>query len=65
MVEVGWGISVYPARFAGDRLRAVWFEGGRRRECESVSEAKLAVRLAKVRERLAADPPMPRNPGRR
>jgi len=54
---------VYPARFDGDRWRAVWSEGGRRRECESVSEPKLAAELAKVRERLAADAVHAEEPG--
>jgi integrase len=63
VVEVAGGITVYPARFPGDRWRAVWSEGGRRRECESVSEPKLAAKLAKVRERLAADAVHAEEPG--
>jgi integrase len=55
VVEVGWGVTVYPAREAGGRWRALWYEGGRRRQCESVSEYGLAGRLAPVLERLAAD----------
>ena len=54
VVEVADGVTVYPARQEGDRWRAVWYENGRR-QCESVSEAGLAARLAKVTERLAAD----------
>ena len=50
-------MTVYPARQAGDRWRAVWYEGGRRRQCESVTEAGLAARLVKVTERLTADAP--------
>jgi integrase len=57
VVEVAGGITVYPARRLGDRWRAVWREGGRRRQCESVSEEGLAVKLARVSERLAADAP--------
>src|ERR1035438_5693976 len=57
VVEVAGGITVYPARRAGDRWRAVWHEDGRRRQCESVSEEGLAAKLAKVSERLAADAP--------
>ena len=34
VVEVAGGITVYPARSAGDRWRAVWYEDGRRRQCE-------------------------------
>jgi integrase len=32
----------------------VWYEGGRRRQCQAVSEERLAVMLEKVAERLAA-----------
>jgi len=52
------GITVYPARFAGDRWRAVWYEpDGTRRQCQAVSEERLVVRLEPVTERLAADAP--------
>jgi hypothetical protein len=44
-------------REEGDRWRAVWYEDGQRRQCESVSEGKLAVKLEKVTERLTADAP--------
>src|ERR1022692_622403 len=57
VVEVAGGITVYPARGLGDRWRAVWREGGRRRQCESVTEEGLAGKLARVSERLAADAP--------
>jgi integrase len=57
VVEVAGGITVYPARGAGDRWRASWYEGGRRRQCESVTESGLAVKLVKVGERLSADAP--------
>jgi integrase len=63
VVEVEGGITVYPARRAGDRWRAVWYEGGRRRQCEAVAEDKLAVKLARVAERLAADAPGLERPG--
>src|SRR5690348_18006166 len=52
VVEVGWGVVVYPARFAGDRWRAVWYEGGRRRQCEAASEERLAARVEKIVARL-------------
>ena len=48
VVEVVGGITVYPARWAGDRWRAVWYEGGVRRQCEAASEERLAARLEKV-----------------
>jgi hypothetical protein len=63
VVEVEGGITVYPARCAGDRWRAVWYEDGRRRQCESVSEAGLAVKLERVSERLAVDAPNMERPG--
>jgi hypothetical protein len=63
VVELGCGVTVYPARFPGDRWRAVWDEGGRRRQCESVSEDGLAGRLEPVIERLAADAPDLERPG--
>jgi hypothetical protein len=50
-------ITVYPAREEQGRWRAVWHENGERQQCEAVSEAKLAARLAKVAERLEADAP--------
>ena len=63
MIELEAGITVYPARRAGDRWRAVWYEDGRRRQCEAVTEDKLAARLAKVAERLQADAPDLERPG--
>ena len=62
VVEVG-GVTVYPARAAGDRWRAVWYEGGRRRQCQAVLEAGLAAKLERVTERLAADAPGMERPG--
>ncbi|MGH3125495.1 MAG: hypothetical protein ACRDND_31330, partial [Streptosporangiaceae bacterium] len=56
-------MTVYPARVAGDRWRAVWYEGGRRRQCQAVSEAGLAAKLGKVTERLTADAPGMEQPG--
>jgi len=49
VVEVD-GITVYPAREPGDRWRAVWYEDGRRCQCQAISEERLAARLAKVTE---------------
>ena len=63
VVEVAGGVTVYPARGVGDRWRAVWYEGGRRRQCESVTEAGLAAKLEKITERLAADAPGMERPG--
>lgn len=63
VVELGYGVTVYPARHAGDRWRAVWYEDGVRRQCESVTEDGLAGRLEKVMERLGADAPNLERPG--
>ena len=63
VVEVEGGVTVYPARAAGDRWRAVWYEGGRRRQCQAVTEAGLAAKLERVTERLAADAPGMERPG--
>jgi integrase len=63
VVELEWGVTVYPARREGDRWRAVWYENGQRRQCEAVAEDKLAAKLAKVTERLGADAPDMERPG--
>ena len=63
VVEGGWGVVVYPARGPGDRWRAVWYEGGRRRQCEAASEERLAARVEKIVDRLAADAPGMDRPG--
>ena len=63
VVELDHGVTVYPARVAGGRWRAVWYEGGQRRQCEAASEDRLAVKLEKVTERLAADAPNLERPG--
>jgi hypothetical protein len=44
---------VYPPRDKGGRWRAAWYEDSERKQCESVSEEKLAAKLEKVRQRLA------------
>jgi integrase len=63
VIELDCVITVYPARFDGDRWRAVWYEDGQRQQCESVREDKLAARLEKVTERLRADAPNMRRTG--
>jgi integrase len=63
VVELEWGVTVYPARVAGGRWRAVWYEDGVRRQCEAATEDRLAARLEKVTERLAADAPNLEKPG--
>jgi hypothetical protein len=54
VIQLELGITVYPPRDTGGRWRAVWHEEGERQQCESVSEEKLAAKLEKVRQRLAA-----------
>src|SRR5260221_8504006 len=63
VVEVGGGITVYPARHPGDWWRAVWYEDGKRRQCQSATEAGLAARIEKITVRLAADAPGMVRPG--
>jgi integrase len=57
VIELEYGITVYPARKGQGRWRAVWYENSTRRQCEAVSEEQLAARLETVTERLAADAP--------
>jgi len=63
VIELEYGITVYPAREEPGRWRAVWYEDGQRQQCEAASEEKLAARLEKVTERLAAGAPDMRRPG--
>ena len=63
VVEFDCGVTVYPAREPGDRWRATWYENGHRRQCEAVTEDRLAARLEKVTARLAADAPRMERPG--
>lgn len=53
VLELGYGISVYPPREKGGRWRAVWHENGRRKQCESVSKEAFAEKVEKARQRLA------------
>jgi integrase len=66
VIELEFGILVYPPRPEPEqvgrtrrptRWRAVWYENGNRRQCEARTEERLAARLEKVTERLAADAP--------
>ena len=63
VIELEYGITVYPAREDHGRWRAVWYEDGERQQCEAATEEKLAARLEKVTERLAADAPNMTRPG--
>jgi integrase len=57
VIELEYGITVYPPRSEGGRWRAVWYEEGERQQCQSKREERLATRLEKITERLAADAP--------
>ena len=48
VIELDYGITVYPAREEHGRWRAVWYEDGERQQCEAASEEKLAAKLEKV-----------------
>ncbi len=63
VIELGCGVVVYPARWAGGVWRAVWTEGGRRRCREAATEQGLAVKLEKVLERLSAGAANTQRPG--
>jgi len=63
VIELEYGITVYPARDEHGRWRAVWYEDSQRQQCEAASEEKLAARLEKVTERLAAGAPDMKRPG--
>jgi integrase len=63
VIELECGIAVYPARSEGGRWRAIWYEAGQRQQCEAATQEKLAPKLEKITERLAADAPNMRRPG--
>jgi hypothetical protein len=46
VIELELGITVYPPGDKGGRWRAVWHQDGVRKQSESVSEEKLAAKLA-------------------
>ena len=55
VIELDFGILVYPPETDGEPWRAVFTENGQRRFRQGATEAKLAAKLEKVRERLRAD----------
>jgi integrase len=63
VVEVEWGITVYPPEEAGEPWRAMFTENGRRRYRQAMTEAELAAKLEKVTERLRAGAPDMERPG--
>ena len=54
VIEVGFGIVVYPPEADGEPWRATFTENGQRRYRQGATEAKLAAKLEKVTERLSA-----------
>ena len=54
VIELEFGILVYPPGTAGEPWRAVFTENGQRKFRQGATEAKLAAKLEKVRERLGA-----------
>jgi hypothetical protein len=57
VVELEFGIVVYPPEADGESWRAVFTENGQRRFRQGATEQKLAEKLEKVKERLASDAP--------
>ena len=51
-VQLECGVTVYPPHGGERRWRAVWYENGARRQCQSVSEDSLTEKLEKVTARL-------------
>jgi integrase len=54
VIELGFGVLVYPPEAGGEAWRAVFTENGQRKFRQGATEAKLATKLAKVIERLSA-----------
>jgi hypothetical protein len=63
VIELDFGILVYPPETGGEPWRAVFTENGQRRFRQGATEAKLAAKLEKVRERLQADAANMERPG--
>jgi integrase len=63
VVEVECGILVYPPQETGEPWRAVFTERGQRRFRQSGTEAGLAAKLEKVKERLRTRAPNLEQPG--
>jgi hypothetical protein len=63
VIELDFGILVYPPETHGEPWRAVFTENGQRRYRQGATEAKLAEKLEKVRERLQADAANMERPG--
>ena len=63
MIELDFGILVYPPETDGELWRAVFTENGQRKYRQGATEAKLAAKLEKVKERLSAGATNMERPG--
>jgi hypothetical protein len=63
VIELDFGILVYPPETGGEPWRAVFTENGKRKYRQGATEAKLAAKLEKVTERLRADAVNMERPG--
>jgi integrase len=63
VIEMDYGITVYPPEADGEPWRAAFVENGSRRFRQAATEAKLAGKLALVTERLAAEAAGMERPG--
>jgi integrase len=63
VIELDFGILVYPPETDGEPWRAVFTENGQRRFRQGATEEKLAAKLEKVGERLQADGANMERPG--
>jgi hypothetical protein len=63
VIELEFGILVYPPETDGEPWRAVFTENGRRKFRQGATEAKLAAKLEKVKERLQVDAANMERPG--
>ena len=63
VIELEFGILVYPPEADGEPWRATFTENGQRRYRQGATEAKLAAKLEKVTERLSAGAANMERPG--
>jgi hypothetical protein len=64
VIELDFGILVYPPENCGEPWRAIFTENGQRRFLQGATEAKLAAKMEKVRERLSAGAANAERPGK-
>jgi integrase len=63
VIELDFGILVYPPETDGEPWRAVFTENGERRFLQGATETKLAAKLEKVKERLSVGAANAERPG--